>query len=490
MSKNAVIYARYSSSNQREESIDGQIRECRAFAETNGYAIVNIYIDRALSARTDNRPEFLRMVQDSQQKSFEAVIVYQLDRFSRNRYDSAVYKARLKKNGVRVLSAKERISDDPASIVLESVLEGMAEYYSAELSQKVYRGLTENVLKGKWPGGVVPLGYKLTAAKTLEIDELGAKAVRTAFEMYIAGHKISAIISHLNQKGYRTRTNKTFSRTSLNLMLRNKKYIGTMTWRDMEIENALPVIIDKKTFYTAQEAIKMRKRDHNTQSDTYPLVGKLTCGCCGGNMVGTCGTSKTGATYYYYKCYNKHIKKNSCTLKNFRCDKLEKVVLEHTIQMLETEGLIDEIARQAVAANKPVESIEEKSLKAKIRDRKQKIQNYINAIESGIISETITKNMAVYEKELVQLEASLEREKILSRPFELTVDHVKFFLHSLLKMDRKSAGFVNTFFCTFINQVIVHPEFIEVRYNYKNTPSQPNNVQEIRGSFLQSMAED
>ena len=166
----AVIYARYSSDNQREESIEGQIRECAAFAEKNGITILRHYIDRAFSAKTDNRPEFQNMIKDSGKRLFDMVIVWKLDRFARNRYDSARYKATLKKNGVKVVSATEVISDGAEGIILESVLEGYAEYYSADLSEKVVRGMTENALKSKYNGGTSHTGntrryYKCVSVK-------------------------------------------------------------------------------------------------------------------------------------------------------------------------------------------------------------------------------------------------------------------------------------------------------------------------------------
>ena len=154
-----VIYARYSSDSQREESIEGQLRECKAFAEKNDIQIVETYIDRALSARTDRRPDFQRMIGDSAAKNFDAVIVWKLDRFARDKFDSAYYKRILKNNGAKVISATEAISDGAEGILLESILEGMAEYYSAELSEKIIRGLTENALKCKYKGGTLPLGY-------------------------------------------------------------------------------------------------------------------------------------------------------------------------------------------------------------------------------------------------------------------------------------------------------------------------------------------
>ena len=120
----AVVYARYSSDNQREESIEGQIRDCRTYAEYNGIDIVGEYIDRAFSAKTDDRPDFQRMVSDSSKKLFDVVLVWKLDRFARNRYDSAFYRYTLRKNGVRLISVKENISDGPEGIILESMIEG------------------------------------------------------------------------------------------------------------------------------------------------------------------------------------------------------------------------------------------------------------------------------------------------------------------------------------------------------------------------------
>lgn len=170
----AVIYARYSSDNQREKSIEGQLRECKEYAEHNGITVLSTYIDRALSAKTDNRPEFQRMIKDSGKQLFDMVLVWKLDRFARNRYDSAHYKATLRKNGVKVVSATEAIAEDSTGILLESLLEGYAEFYSAELSEKVIRGLTENALKCKYNGGGLPIGYTIDNEQDFQIDPLTA----------------------------------------------------------------------------------------------------------------------------------------------------------------------------------------------------------------------------------------------------------------------------------------------------------------------------
>ena len=178
MGQKCVIYTRYSSDRQREESIEGQIRVCEEYAQRNGLEVLHIYADRAMTGRSDQRPEFLTMIRDAASMTFDTVLVYKLNRFARNRYDSAKYKHKLKKYGVKVVSAMENIADDPSGILLESVIEGMAEYYSVELAENVVRGMTENALEGKWPGGLVPLGYKLDADRHLVIDETNALGVR------------------------------------------------------------------------------------------------------------------------------------------------------------------------------------------------------------------------------------------------------------------------------------------------------------------------
>ena len=242
-----VIYARYSSDNQREESIEGQLRECKAFAEKNDIEIVNTYIDRALSAKTDNRPDFQRMIKDSEKGIFDTIIVWKLDRFARNRYDSAHYKSILRKNGVKVISATELISDSAEGILLESMLEGMAEYYSAELSEKVVRGLTENALKCKYNGGTLPIGYTIDKNQYFQIDPLTAPAVLNSFKQYAEGASMQEVTDNMNIKGIRTKRGGKISINSVTRMLHNRKYIGEYKYNDIVQQGGIPAIIPEKT---------------------------------------------------------------------------------------------------------------------------------------------------------------------------------------------------------------------------------------------------
>ena len=223
----AVIYARYSSENQREESIEGQLRECTAYCQKNDITIVRSYIDRALSAKTDNRPDFQRMIKDSAKGLFDVVLVWKLDRFARNRYDSAHYKAQLKKFGVRVLSATENISEGAEGIILESLLEGMAEYYSAELSEKMIRGHTENALKCKYNGGTPTFGYTIDGERHHQIDPRTAPAVLEMFTRYDNGSTMREIRDYLSDTGVTTVRGKAIDRNFVAAILRcvnTKKY--------------------------------------------------------------------------------------------------------------------------------------------------------------------------------------------------------------------------------------------------------------------------
>ena len=301
---NVVIYARYSSDRQTEQSIEGQLKECYEYARRNGYAVVGEYIDRAISGTTDHRPEFLRMIADGDKKLFQAVLVYQLDRFARNRYDSATYKAKLKKNGIRVLSARENISDDASGVLMEAVLEGMAEYYSVELSQKIRRGMDINAEKCLSTGGNLALGFRVDSEKHIQIDPDTAPVVQKIFEMYASGQSMADIIRYLNANHIKTSYGNEFNKNSLNRILRNKRYIGVYTYRGTETPDGLPRIISDDLFYEVQDMMgKKKKAPARAKAlESYILSTKLFCGHCQAAMTGISGTSKTGTKYHYYQC--------------------------------------------------------------------------------------------------------------------------------------------------------------------------------------------
>ena len=249
----AVIYARYSPGpNQTEQSIEGQVRECTKYAEQHDLRIVGTYVDRKISGKTDNRREFQRMIDDSEKHIFDVIILYHTDRFARNRYDSAIYKHKLKENGVELRYATTDIPKGPEGIILESIMEGWAEYYSAELSRKIKRGMRESALKCHSTGAGRCLGYRTAEDKSLVIEPEGAKAVQTVFDMYIKGKSHADICRYLNDCGFRTAQGKLFNKNSVTHIIRNKRYIGVYTYDDITIEDGIPAIISKDTFHLAQ----------------------------------------------------------------------------------------------------------------------------------------------------------------------------------------------------------------------------------------------
>ena len=337
-----MIYARYSSDNQREESIEGQIRECTAFAEKNGVTVLQHYIDRAFSAKTDNRPEFQNMIKDSGKHLFDMVIVWKLDRFARNRYDSARYKALLKKNGVKVVSATEIISEGAEGIILESVLEGYAEYYSADLSEKVIRGMTENALKAKYNGGTLPIGYTIDSERHFQIDPLTAPFITEAFQQYDEGATMTDILDYLNEKGVKNSRGLPLNYNSVQHLLKNRRYIGEYTYRDIVIPDGIPAIVSKDVFDRVQDRLLENKKApaRHKAEDDYLLTTKLFCGYCGAYLCGESGTtSRTGNVHHYYKCVS---------VKKKRADCHKKPVKKDWIEDLETKISCEKLAKPRV----------------------------------------------------------------------------------------------------------------------------------------------
>ena len=451
--KTAALYVRYSSTNQTEQSIEGQTRVCTEFAKRYGIEIVEIYADRALSASKDieKRTDFLRMIRDSETNKFDAVIVYKLDRFSRSRYDMANYKFKLKKNGVRLISATEQISQDPEGIILESVLEGMAEFYSAELSQKINRGLKESAYKHTSIGGHVPLGYK-QINKKLVIDEETAPIVREAFQLFAEGKTIAQICRIFNAKGYRTSKGTKFGRSSFSKMFRNEKYIGTYSFHDYKAENAIPAIIDKDLFQIVQNKLQDPKEPGSYKAKRiYLLSGKLFCGHCGSHMNGDAGGH---AKFSYYQCYGRKNANQNCKKKAVRKNIIEAAVTQDALEMLTDEN-IETIADVAVRANNREleQTTEIPQIKAKLTETKTGIENITHAIETGIVPDTLVKRLLELEKEQKYLEYQLkEAEKEIVYLDKPKIIH---WLESFRNGDIEDEKFKQTLIDLFVNSVTV-----------------------------------
>jgi DNA invertase Pin-like site-specific DNA recombinase len=464
----AVIYARYSCDNQREESIEGQLRECRDFAAKKDMTVVGTYIDRAMSAKTDNRPEFQRMIAESGKNMFDTVIVWKLDRFARNRYDSARYKMLLRKNGVKVVSATEVISEGAEGIILESVLEGYAEYYSAELSEKVIRGMTENALKKQYNGGNVPTGYYIDEQKHYQIDKLVAPFIREAFQMYINNRPIKDIVAYLNENHVTTCKNKPFTKTSVSAMLQVRKYMGEYRYRDVVFEDGIPAIITKEMFNMAQQRLeKNRYAPACMKADTtYLLTTKLVCGHCGAFMVGESGTGRENKKYHYYKCVSAK-KKKGCPKRTIRKEFIENLVVDSVVRNLFNPDTIDRIS-DAVMAEQDKESTVIPLLERELAETEKTLNNVMAAIEQGIITDTTKRRMKELEAKKSEIETKIIREEIKER--RLTKEQIVAWLTRLTELDLADEGNKLRIIETYVNSVYAYDDKIVVNFNCREEP--------------------
>ena len=452
----AVIYARYSSDNQREESIEGQIRECTTYAEKNGITVVKHYIDRAYSARTANRPEFQQMVKDSERRLFDIVLVWKLDRFARDRYDAAHYKHILQKNHVKLVSATEPISDSPAGIMMESMLTGMAEYYSAELSEKIVRGMTENVLKGKYNGSTVPIGYVIDSDRHFQIDPLKAPFVVEAFKRYAEGATMKDIMNWLNRQGVKTGRNRAFTYGSVQTLLTKRRYIGENRFQDIVVPDTIPVIIEKELFDRVQEKMAKNRRApaRHKAEDDYLLTTKLFCGMCGAMMFGECGTGRNKVVHHYYKCANAK-RTRSCKKKTVRKVWLEDLVVKATLEMLQDDRAIDAIV-EMVMQLQDQENTTLPLLEKQLKETEIGIQNMLNAIQAGILTSSTKERLEALEAQKKELEIRIAEEK-LAKP-KLSPDFVRFWLTRFRKLNPQIKSHRETLVNTFVNAIYLYDD--------------------------------
>ena len=463
--RQVILQAAETLDNQREESIEGQIRECTAYAEKNGITIVKHYIDRAISAKTDNRPEFQQMIKDSDKKLFDIVLVWKLDRFARNRYDSARYKTQLKKNGVKLMSATEVISEGPEGIILESVLEGYAEYYSADLSEKVIRGMTENALKGKFTGGAIPFGYIINADHRFEIDPLTAPFVAETFQRYNDGQTMREIRDWLNEKGVKNQRGGLMTFNTIQHMLNNRRYIRELKYRDVLIPDAIPSIVSAELFNDVQEKMLKNKKApaRRKAEDDYLLTTKLFCGYCGALMFGESGTSRTGEVHRYYKCATAK-KHKGCKKKTVRKQWLEDLVVNQTMQLVKDDAAMESIiAKVMELQNKENTNIP--LYEKQLRDAESGIQNMLNAIQAGILTSSTKERLEQLEETKRELEARIAEEK-LAKP-KVTEEFIRFWLRRFRKLDMSLKDQRQALVDTFINAIYLYDDKVLITFNYK-----------------------
>lgn len=455
----AIAYARYSDDQQREESLMAQLRAIHEYARKNKITIAREYTDEARSATTDDRPGFLRMIEDLKTRQVRAdlVLVHKLDRFARNRYDSAVYRKELARAGARLVAVDQPLDDSPESVLLESLLEGLAEYYSKNLSREVMKGLKENAYQAKFNGGWVLLGYNVADGKYL-VNEREALIVRLIFSMYLDGHGYGSILARLNSLSYRTKRNQPFGKNSIYEILRNAKYAGHYVFNKaprridgkrnwhrkknndevITVRDAVPAIISEEDFRRVQAMMDVKQKGPRQQRDAtiYILTGKVVCGECGGAMVGNSSRRAAGAEpTRYYECSRK-LRTKECDLRRIPKDELESHVFEVIQKSFLAPEKLPSVANKlvALAKKKDEESEqEEKNLKAELITLNANIANIVKAVEGGA-------NFKIFGTRLNELEAQREnlqcRLDALRSPLDgLTEEMVLSYLSAIPKLN-------------------------------------------------------
>lgn len=443
--KRTAIYARYSSDNQRAESIDEQIRACRYYAQQTGlYDIVAVYKDEALSGykNAHKRDGFAQLMADAEAGKFEAVMVYELSRFSRNGSDTIVNTEKLARLGIEFVSVREKLDQTPEGRMMMFVITGMNEYYSANLAIETMRGLKENAYQAKHTGGIPPLGYDLDSNGHYIINPEEAAAVRLIFDMYLEGNGYTAICDELNRMGYRTKRGTMFVRNSMYDLLRNEKYTGSFIYNHMakakngkrnrhayksdseviRVENAFPAIISKEEYRKVLKLMEQNKRKgaRNAAVHDYLLSGKVYCGHCGKSMYGETRYRKE-YSYSYYSC-NGH-KSKICGKHSIRCDKLEAEVIRQLNELFFSDEILDRVSEK-IYDDSQNHFMDERAaiLRKRSADIKKKIDNGTKAILDGVDSDELrsaVKELSAQKKQIdqqiVQIEAAADNN---GRTFE------------------------------------------------------------------------
>ena len=471
--KTCVIYARYSSNSQTEQSIEGQIRVCREYAQRNNLAVAGTYIDRALTGTNDNREQFQKMLKDSDKKAWDYVLCYKLDRFSRNKYEMAIHRKHLKDNGVKILSAMENIPDSPEGILLESLLEGMNQYYSEELSQKTKRGLRETRIKGNYMGGPINYGYKVvhevvgeqTVAK-VAVNEAEAPILLHIFEAYAAGKRIPDIVRELDDRGIRNRGNP-FTVNSIYFMLQQEKYTGVYNFNGETFTHIYPAIIPKELFQIVRKRIDKNKTGKHVIGVDYILMGKCLCGYCRHKLRSAAGTTTDGTILRYYRCpYSK--KDVNCHNKSVRKEVLEQIVIDaltNEITKPENIALITDNVFALYTA-KFTDDSDLHRYEKELATTDKAIKNILAAIEEGIFTPSTKQRLNELEEKKVRLEQAVTVESAKEKNL-LTKADIERYICDAVKLTAKQMIEL------LVERIDVYADKICIKLRCSDTPIKP-----------------
>lgn len=496
--KIAVGYCRVSTDKQREESIDHQQREIQKYADENGIRVIEWYVDHGYSGTTNKRPALDRMIKDSKQKKFNQVLVWKLDRFSRNMYEGAIAKHELKENGVTVFSVIERIDNTPEGQMVETLFEAMNQYYVKNLARGVLGGMKENALNGL-SNGSCTYGYmlapkldengniikkrnkggKIKTVNTYVIHPENSAAVKLIFKMFLAGADRNKILLRLKELGYKNANGKDFIGTNIDKILRNERYTGVyifecnkgklvnyMPREVIRTEGGLPKIIEKEDFDKVQQILDARKHKPNSHSLVdYLLTGKMVCGDCGGTFTGSTHY-KNGQPYYYYRCGRQ---KPDCKIVSIRKEAIENFVMSEIEKVVKSEEFIQNILDRFVEFYNEKNSNNSiiKELETRLEEVERKITNLVKVIaDSGKFNDIFQTELDALTNEKIELLSNIKKESNNGFTEFVTKETIRRTYFKVLKLlETGETKDKTTIINTLLNRVIVYKDRVEIFVN-------------------------
>ena len=497
----AVVYTRFSSDLQREESIEAQARACKYYAQKEGIDIVRVYADRAKSGKSvKGREEFLQMIEDSSKGEFNMVLVHKLNRFGRDGLDTLQYKKELERNGATLVSVTEKLDNSPEGRLMLMVIAGMNEFYSANLANEVMKGLKENAYNGKHTGGRPPLGYDVDPnTKTLVINELEAQAVRIIFEDYLAGEGYTSIIRKLNAQGFKTKRGEPFGRNSIHEILKNQKYTGVFIYNRgsaksvdgtfnrhkykddediIKIDGGVPAIISRELYEAVQAKMDKLRRKFGCYNakEVYLLSGKVWCGECGSSYSGNSRRVRPDHPKYVgYRCSRAN-GKAKCRNSEIRREDIERLVLDKLADKVFSEDIIPIIANRInayIAERDSQYTTIKKGITDRIKVIDKEIGNIVTVVASTA-SRSLMDKLTALESEKSTLEAELAHIERDIGATDLSVSDVKKLFtkaRNLFKQGTLSSQ--KKLIDTFVDRVTVYKDRIEIQFNIVRPPNNP-----------------
>ena len=464
----AFIYCRFSSHKQQELSIEGQRDICQEYADKHNITVVGQYADRARSGKTENRADFRCLMRDAAMGVADCVLVWRYDRFFRNRAESALYRKQLEAAGVHLISVTEYIPEGSAGIITQGMIETVAEYFSAKLSEDVSRGM-HKAAQHCQVVGPAPLGYCPGPDKRWQIDPAGAELVRRIFEWYASGQPMAQLAAQLNEEGHRTKRGTPYTSSSFGSVLRNEKYIGIYTYgEEVRIAGGCPRIIEDDLFFAVQRRLSVNRHRPGAYKAEVPymLSGKLFCGLCGAPMTGTAGTSHTGARHHYYICNNRRAK--TCTKKNVRLDLIEEAVLQSALDILTDDNIayISAEVEKRCAQNSESAALLS-SLNAQLEEVQRRLKNIGNAIAQGIITETTKQLLEEAEADRTALRKQID-QATAQAALVVKAEAVACWLDGFRHGDRKDPDFRRQVFGALVHSVFVYDDHLKIIFNIDN----------------------